>query len=67
MYFLLRKHMRNKDTFLLREMTVIEYKLELLVLKDKLKEYKRLEKKKAEERKANFPCVIRLANIKLLF
>lgn len=61
MYFLLRKHMRNKDTFLLREMTVIEYKLELLVLKDKLKI------QKAEERKANFPCVIRLANIKLLF
>lgn len=54
MYFLLRKHMRNKDTFLLREMTVIEYKLEHLVLK-------------AEERKENFPCVIRLANIKLLF
>lgn len=53
--------MRNKDTFLLREMTVIEYKLELLVLKDKLKI------QKAEERKANFPCVIRLANIKLLF
>ena len=46
MYFLLRKHMKNKDTFLLREMTVIEHKLELLVMKDKLKEYKRLKRER---------------------
>ena len=38
--------MRNKDTFLLREMTVIEYKLEHLVLKDKLKDYKRLKRER---------------------
>ena len=58
MCFWLRKSMRNKDAFVLREMRIILSELELLVMKDKLKVYKRL-------RERILPCLIKLAEIEL--
>ena len=60
MCFCLRKSMRSEDAFWLRKIRVILSKLELQVLKDKLKVYKRL------KRKTILPCAIKLAKTELL-
>ena len=44
--FLARKYMRNEDTFLLRGMRGIQSKLELQVVKDKLKVYNKLKRER---------------------
>lgn len=52
--------MRSEDAFSLRKIRVILSKLELQVLKDKLKVYKRL------KRKTILPCAIKLAKTEVL-
>ena len=51
------------DTFLLRKMRVILSKLELLVTKDKLNAYKKLERERERERERILPFVVKLAEI----